>query len=133
MNKFAQASGTYYLRTCYLKTLFRNPLVHSIPQSFLLKKHGTTRYCVDYRKLNEVTKKDSYPLPRIDDTLDALQGVQLFSTLDIRSGYWQIELHPSAKEKTAFITHKGLYERKFKKINGYFALKFGTPFTQILV
>ena len=47
----------------------------------------------------------SYPLPRIDDTLDAKQEAQIFSTLDLRLGYWQIELHPPAKEKTAFITH----------------------------
>lgn len=49
-------------------------------------------------------------MPRIVDTLDALQGAQIFSTLDLRSRYWQIELHPAAKEKTAFITHQGLYE-----------------------
>jgi len=58
------------------------------------KKDGTFRFCIDYRKLNEVTKKDAHPLPRIDDLLDALQGSQMFSTLDLRSGYWQVSVDP---------------------------------------
>ncbi|GBL81630.1 hypothetical protein AVEN_93424-1 [Araneus ventricosus] len=70
-----------------------------------LKKEAT-RFCVDYRKLNEITMKDSYPLQRIDDTLDALNGSQWFSTLDLKSGYWQVEIQPEDKEKTAFTTGK---------------------------
>ncbi|GFX50576.1 retrovirus-related Pol polyprotein from transposon opus [Trichonephila clavipes] len=57
--------------------------------------------CVDYRKLNDVTKKDSYPLPRIDDTLDTLSGHKWFSTLDLKSGYWQVEIHPEDREKNS--------------------------------
>ena len=62
------------------------------------------RFCDDYRKLNKVTKKDSFPLPLIADTLDSLNGTSVYSTLDMKAGYWQIELHPSAREKSAFVT-----------------------------
>ena len=60
------------------------------------KKDGGLRFCVDYRRLNAVTRKDSYPL---DDTLEALSGMQLFSTLDLRSGYWQVPMEDTAKER----------------------------------
>jgi transposase InsO family protein len=74
------------------------------------KKDGSLRFCVDFRKLNQVTRKDAYPLPRIDDTLDTLTNSQWFSTLDLASGYWQIKMHPKDKPKTAFATHKGLFQ-----------------------
>ncbi|GBN87066.1 Retrovirus-related Pol polyprotein from transposon 297 [Araneus ventricosus] len=76
------------------------------------KKDGSTRFCVDYRKFNEITIKDSYPLPRIDDTLDALKGSQWFSALDLKSGYWQVDIQPEDKEKTAFTTGQGLWQFK---------------------
>ena len=74
------------------------------------KKNGSVRMCVDYRKLNAITKPDKYPLPRIDTALDALEGAQYFSLLDLRSGFYQIAMHPEDKEKTAFIVEFGLFQ-----------------------
>ncbi len=74
------------------------------------KKDGKLRFCIDYRKLNSLTKSDVYPLPRIDDSLAALQKGQFFTTLDMFAGYWQIPMDESSKEKTAFISESGLYQ-----------------------
>ena len=65
---------------------------------------------VDYRKLNGVTRKDAYPLPRVDDALDTLSGCQWFTTLDLISGYWQVQLNSDDREKSAFTTFEGLFE-----------------------
>lgn len=82
----------------------------SSPIILVKKKDGTDRFVVDFRRLNSVTRKDSYPLPRIDDALDALNGTKFFSCMDLMSGYWQVEMEPESREHTAFITYGGLYK-----------------------
>ena len=74
------------------------------------KKGGDKRFCIDYRKLNNVIKMDAYPLPRIDNLLESIRTSNWFTTLDLASGYWQVTVHPDDREKTAFITPFGLYE-----------------------
>ena len=81
----------------------------SSPVVLVRKKDGSVLFCVDYRRLNSHTRKDSYPLPRIDATLEALSDSAWFSTLDLKSGYWQVEMDPGDKEKTAFSTGSGLW------------------------
>ncbi|KAE9017717.1 hypothetical protein PR003_g13742 [Phytophthora rubi] len=80
------------------------------PVVLVRKKDRKVRFCVDYRALNKVTKKDVYPLPRIDETLEALDGALLFTTLDLRAGYWQIRVAPEDQDKTVLMTRRGFYK-----------------------
>ena len=82
------------------------------PVVLVTKKDGSLRLCVDYRKVNDLLIKDSYPLPRIDDSLDALSGAKWFSTLDLASGYWQVPMDPKDIDKTALTTPYGLFHFK---------------------
>ena len=82
------------------------------PVVLVRKPDGTWRFCVDYRKLNSLTTKDVYPLPRIEDALSRLDGSNYFTILDMQSGYWQVEMSPEDRHKTAFVTADGLYQFK---------------------
>ena len=76
----------------------------------MARKDGSTRFCIDYCKRNNVTQKDAYPLPWIDATLDTIHGSQWFSTLDLLSGYWQVEVDETDRQKTAFCMPEGLFQ-----------------------
>ena len=87
-----------------------NACAWASPIVLVPKKDGSARFCVDYRRLNAGTRKDVYPLPRIDDILDTLGTAKYFTFFDVASGYWQIEIDPASQPKTAFTAHCGLYE-----------------------
>jgi transposase InsO family protein len=80
------------------------------PVTLVPKKDGTTRFCVDYRRLNEVTIKDQFPIPNIQEIFDMVGGSKIFSSLDLKAGYWQVKVHEDDKEKSAFRCHRGHYE-----------------------
>lgn len=80
------------------------------PIVFAPKKDSSLRLCIDYRRLNSVTIRDSYPIPRMDECIDSLGDSQVFSTLDCNSGYWKIEVAPEDPHKMAFVSYHGLYQ-----------------------
>jgi hypothetical protein len=77
--------------------------------TLVIKKDKSLRFCIDFRAVNAITKVDSYPLPRIDSCLYTLEKAKYFSTIDLRSGYWQLEIDPESRDKTAFVTRRGVY------------------------
>ena len=86
------------------------------PAVFVPKKSGQLRICIDYRELNKRTTKDSYPLPLPDEVQDQLAGSTVFSTLDLHSGYWQLPVNPTDREKTAFCPGPGMGLYEFCRI-----------------
>ena len=82
----------------------------SAPIVLLNKPDGSVRFCVDYRKLNHVTKPDAYPMPRLDNLIETIGGCQYISCLDLTKRFWQVRIDPKDQEKTAFCSPFGLYE-----------------------
>ena len=85
------------------KSLYSSPVV-MVP-----KKDGTNRMCIDYRKFNEITTKDAYSLPRIGQTIDALQGAGYFPSLDLASGYWQVPVAEKDCKKPLFVPRRVVF------------------------
>lgn len=83
---------------------------YSSPILLVSKPNGEKRLCIDYRKLNSITEKDRHPLPVIDDQIDQLRGYSYFNSLDLFSGYYQVEMDENSKSKTSFVTCDGQYE-----------------------
>ncbi|XP_035266158.1 uncharacterized protein LOC118223565 isoform X2 [Anguilla anguilla] len=82
----------------------------SSPIVIVPKPDGSLRFCNDFRKLNEISRFDAYPMPRVDELIERLGPARFLSTLDLTRGYWQVPLTPQAKEKTAFVTPDGLFQ-----------------------
>lgn len=83
---------------------------YAAPIVLVRKKSGELCMCCDYRRLNDITRKDAFPIPRMEECIDALEGSKYFSTLDLASGYHQVEMAEEDRQKTAFTTPFGLYE-----------------------
>lgn len=81
-----------------------------LPAVIVIKRDQSVRFCCDYRKLNSVTLKDAYPLPRVKESLDALGKAKFFSSLDLTAGYFQVAVHADDQGKTAVTTPFGLYQ-----------------------
>ena len=92
------------------KVIRRSRSPWSFPVVIVDKKDGSKRFCVNFTKLNQVTKINSYPLPVIDDILALLGKAKYFTSIDLKSGYWQVLMNEPDKEKTAFACHRGLFE-----------------------
>jgi len=92
-----------------LKIIESNHSTWASPVVMVPKKNGTARFCVDYRRLNNITQKDAYPLPRMEDFLDSLGDAKVFISLDCTAAYVQVPISPADRETTAFTAHAGIY------------------------
>jgi len=79
------------------------------PVCLVKKPDGTYRFCVDYRRVNAVSKQDAFPIPDIRDALDSLRDMKYYATIDLLSGYWRLGMTDQAKERSAFCTRRGLF------------------------
>ena len=79
------------------------------PLLLVAKPNGSFRFCIDYRRLNAMTVRDAYHIPRMDKCIDSLGDAVIFSTLDCNSGHWQIPMSYEDRDKTAFFSHCGLF------------------------
>ena len=96
-------------RACWRREPSSSP--YSAPIVLQKKNDGGWRFCVDYRDFNDVTVKNAFPIPKIDQSFDALRRANFFSSLDLASGYWQVPVAPEDRHKKAFVTpDDGLYE-----------------------
>ena len=96
--------------TFWPKTLFALVFPVGLSVTIVPKPDGSPRFCIDYRKLNNVTTPDQYTLPNIAEIVDLIGQAKVFSTLDLKRGYWQIAIEDASIPKTAFRCHRGLFE-----------------------
>ena len=82
----------------------------SFPLVIVKKSDGSLRLCVDYRRLNQISEFDAYPMPRVEDIIDRIGRSQFISTMDLTRGYWQVPVAAEDKPKTAFVTPFGLFQ-----------------------
>ena len=101
----------------------------AFPIVMVPKKNGEVRFCVDYRRFNEITERDPFPMPNIEEVLASLHGAKFFTTLDLKSGFWQVPVAEEDQPKTAFITHRGVFTWK----NMPFGLRNGSAVFQRLM
>ena len=107
--KYPQDEVKYLLENDFIEPSHSN---YSSPCILVPKSNGTYRMCTDYRKVNSVTKTDSFPIPRIDDCIDKVGNCKYVTKFDLLKGFWQVPLTDRAKEVSAFATPNGLYQYK---------------------
>jgi hypothetical protein len=107
-----QAAKQYILENLHKGFIVPSQAPFAAPILFVRKSDGSLRFCVDYRKLNAITKKDHYPIPLIDETLDRISRAKIFTKLDIRQAFHKLRIHPDSEDLTTFRTRYGTYKYK---------------------